>query len=92
MSVLHISPDSHVLVHAAAAAVLYLHVGAGTVGLLAGAAAFVFRKGSRLHRQAGKVFVIAMLVLGLLLYRLGHVGYGALRRRARSQVLAAPPP
>jgi len=66
VSVLHISPDSHVLVHAAAAAVLYLHVGAGTVGLLAGAAAFVFRKGSRLHRQAGNVFVIAMLVMSAI--------------------------
>jgi uncharacterized membrane protein len=63
MSVLHIAPDSHVLVHAAAAAVLYLHIGAGTVALLAGAAAFVFRKGSRLHRQAGNVFVVAMLVM-----------------------------
>lgn len=63
MSVLHIAPDSHVLVHAAAAVVLYLHIGAGTVGLLAGTAAFVFRKGSRLHRQAGNVFVIAMMIM-----------------------------
>jgi uncharacterized membrane protein len=62
MSVLHIFPHSHVPVHAAAAAVLYLlHTGAGTMGLLAGAAAFVFRKGSRRHRQAGDVFVVAML-------------------------------
>ena len=60
MSVLHITPDSHVLVHAAAAAVLYLHIGAGTVALLAGAAAFVFRKGSRLHRQSGNVFVVGV--------------------------------
>ena len=66
MSVLHIAPDSHVLVHAAAAAVLYLHIGAGTVGLLAGAAAFVFRKGSRGHRQAGNVFVVAMLVMSAI--------------------------
>lgn len=66
MSVLHISPDSHVLVHAAAAVVLYLHIGAGTVGLLAGAAALVFRKGSRLHRQAGNVFVVAMLVMSAI--------------------------
>ena len=61
MSILTIAPDSHPLVHFAAAVVLYLHIGAGTVGLLAGAAAFVFRKGSRMHRLAGKVFVIAML-------------------------------
>jgi hypothetical protein len=49
MSVLHICPDSRALVNAAAG-VLYLHIGAGTVGLLAGAADFVFRRGSRLHR------------------------------------------
>ena len=40
----------------------------------------------------GWLFLPALLILGLLLYWLGHVGYGALRRRARSQVLAAPPP
>lgn len=63
MSTLHISPDSPALVHAAAAALLYLHIGAGSVGLLSGAAAMVFRKGSRLHRLAGNVFVVAMLIM-----------------------------
>ena len=63
MTVLHISPDSSTLVHAAAAAVLYLHVGAGSVGLLSGAAALVFRKGSPLHRLAGKTFVVSMLIM-----------------------------
>jgi hypothetical protein len=48
VSVLHICPDSRVLVHAAAEA-LCLPIGAGTVGLLASADAFVFRKGPRLH-------------------------------------------
>ena len=52
MNGLHISPDRQVLFHAAAAAVLYLRVRAGTLGLLAGEAAFVHRKGSLLHRQA----------------------------------------
>ena len=66
MSVLHIAADSHPLVHAAAAAVLYLHIGAGTVGLLAGAAAFVFRKGSHGHRLAGNVFVVAMLLMSAI--------------------------
>ena len=40
-----------------------LHICAGTVGLLAGAAAMTFRKGSRPHGVAGNVFVIAMLSL-----------------------------
>jgi uncharacterized membrane protein len=40
-----------------------LHICAGTVGLLAGAAAMTFRKGSRRHGVAGNLFVIAMLSL-----------------------------
>lgn len=66
MSVLEVPADSHPLVHVAAAVVLYLHIGAGTLGLLAGAAAFAFRKGSRLHRLAGNVFVVAMLVMSAI--------------------------
>jgi uncharacterized membrane protein len=66
MTVLHINPESSALVHAAAAAVLYLHIGAGSVGLLSGAAAFVFRKGSPLHRLAGKVFVVAMMIMSVI--------------------------
>ncbi|PWF48974.1 DUF2306 domain-containing protein [Massilia glaciei] len=63
MPVLQIDPNSAPLVHAAAAALLYTHIGAGGVGLLAGAAAFVFRKGAALHRLAGKVFAVAMMVM-----------------------------
>lgn len=61
MAVLHINPESSPLVHAAAAAILYLHIGAGSAGLLSGAAAIVFRKGSHLHRLAGKIFVVSDL-------------------------------
>jgi len=63
MATLYISPESSPLVHAAAAAVLYLHIGAGSVGILSGAAAFVFRKGTPLHRLIGKIFVISMLIM-----------------------------
>ena len=63
MAILYVDPASSVLVHAAAAAVLYLHIGAGSVGLLAGTAAFVVRKGSDLHRLAGKIFVVAMMMM-----------------------------
>ncbi|MEJ6006140.1 hypothetical protein WG899_11320 [Paucibacter sp. AS339] len=63
MTVLYISPESSPLVHVAAAAVLYLHIGAGSVGILSGAAAFVFRKGTPLHRLIGKIFVISMLIM-----------------------------
>src|SRR5690349_11055920 len=42
---------------------LVLHISGGTLALLTGAAAMVFRKGSRPHRVAGKVFVISMLCM-----------------------------
>src|SRR5438094_3527723 len=41
--------------------VLVFHISAGTLGLVSGAAAMSFRKGSRRHRLAGNVFVISML-------------------------------
>jgi uncharacterized membrane protein len=66
MTVLYVDPASSALVHAAAAAILYLHIGAGSVGLLSGAAAMVVRKGSRLHRRAGQVFVVAMLLMSAI--------------------------
>ena len=43
--------------------ILVLHICGGLVGLLSGAAAMVFRKGSRLHSIAGQVFVISMLTM-----------------------------
>lgn len=66
MSVLEVPPDSHPLVHVAAAVVLYSHIGAGTVSLIAGAVAFAFRKGSHMHRLAGNIFVVAMLIMSAI--------------------------
>jgi uncharacterized membrane protein len=40
-----------------------LHIGGGTVGLFSGTVAALARKGSRLHRTAGKVFFVSMLVM-----------------------------
>lgn len=40
-----------------------LHVTAGTVGLLAGTVAVLAAKGARLHRVAGTVFFVSMLVM-----------------------------
>lgn len=45
-------------------AILVIHICAGTVGLVSGAVAITFRKGSRRHGIAGKVFVVSMLSLG----------------------------
>src|SRR3989442_15421898 len=43
---------------------MFVHISAGTISLFYGAAAMFSRKGSRRHRQTGKVFVISMLSLG----------------------------
>jgi hypothetical protein len=53
--------------------ILVLHICAGTVGLLSGTAAMFFRKGSRRHIQAGKVFVASMLIMALGATYLGIV-------------------
>ena len=50
-----------------------LHVGAGTLAMLAGALAKSFRKGSREHRRAGNVFVICMLTVSALGSYLGVI-------------------
>jgi uncharacterized membrane protein len=42
----------------------YAHISMGTMGLVSGAASMAFRKGSRLHRAAGNVFFVSMLILG----------------------------
>ncbi|MEO9804303.1 MAG: hypothetical protein ABJF04_13685 [Reichenbachiella sp.] len=42
---------------------LLIHISAGAIGLLSGAAALVFHKGSRLHGKAGNVFFLSMLVM-----------------------------
>jgi len=46
--------------------VLLVHIAGGTLGLLAGTAAMIFRKGSPRHALAGRIFVVAMLTMGSL--------------------------
>jgi hypothetical protein len=43
--------------------ILLVHISAGTLGLLSGTAAILFRKGSPRHARAGRVFVVAMLTM-----------------------------
>jgi hypothetical protein len=66
MNILEASPGSGIVAHVAAVALLYLHIGAGTVSLLVGTGALVAKKGSRWHRLAGKVFVISMLIMTVI--------------------------
>ena len=60
--ILEVSASSW-LVRGAAALVLVVHIGAAGIALLAGAAALWFRKGQRLHRIAGNVFFVSMLIM-----------------------------
>jgi uncharacterized membrane protein len=46
--------------------ILFGHICAGTFGLLSGTAAICFRKGSRRHVLAGRVFVASMLTMAVL--------------------------
>lgn len=43
---------------------LLIHISAAIIGILAGAMAMLFRKGSGWHAAAGNVFFIAMLLMG----------------------------
>jgi hypothetical protein len=47
-------------------AILILHIGAGTLGILSGTAAVSVAKGERLHRVFGTVFFLAMLTVATL--------------------------
>ncbi len=53
--------------------ILIIHICAGVVGVLSGAAAMSFRKGSRPHRVGGNLFFVAMLVMGSSAAYLGNV-------------------
>jgi hypothetical protein len=60
---LQISPDAPLVLHALAVIALVLHVGGGATGIASGWVAILARKGGRLHRVAGTVFFVAMLVM-----------------------------
>jgi len=59
---LHLSADAAFWARFGAAALLVVHIGGGSLGIISGAAALAFRKGSARHRAAGKVFFVSMLV------------------------------
>ena len=63
MTTLYVSPDAPALARYAADALLILHIGGGTAGMISGATALLARKGERVHRIAGNVFFVAMLIM-----------------------------
>jgi hypothetical protein len=65
--------------------ILIVHICGGTLGLASGAAALSFRKGSRRHALAGRVFVVCMMTmaagaipLAILKHQPGNIGGGIL--------------
>ncbi|MGQ8366945.1 DUF2306 domain-containing protein [Glaciecola sp. 1036] len=44
---------------------VFLHIFAGSIALLAGTISFLAKKGANTHRKAGKVFVISMVLMTL---------------------------
>src|SRR5579859_1245343 len=58
--------DSHILV--------FIHICAGTLGILSGFLAMFLRKGSQRHRQAGNVFSISMLTMSAAATYMSFVG------------------
>jgi uncharacterized membrane protein len=63
------SPALHALTLLAFA----LHIGGGSVGLVSGTVAVIARKGGRVHRKAGRVFVLSMVVMAVFGCYLGFV-------------------
>ena len=61
--ILHLDPQTSPVLGAAAAAMLYAHIGGAFVGLVSGAAALLVRKGRRPHRLLGDLFSVAMLTM-----------------------------
>lgn len=49
--------------YAAADALLAVHIGGGTVGIISGFVGLAARKGGKLHAQAGTVFLVSMLAM-----------------------------
>ena len=63
---LHVTAGSSWWLFAAANLILFLHVAGGTVGIISGAVALIARKGGRLHRVAGTVFLVSMLIMATI--------------------------
>lgn len=63
---LHVTAGNSWWLFAAANLILFLHVAAGTVGIISGAVALLSRKGGRLHRIAGTVFLVSMLIMATI--------------------------
>ena len=64
--ILHVTAGSSWWLFAAANLILFLHIAGGTVGIISGAVALLSRKGGRLHRGAGTIFLASMLIMAAI--------------------------
>jgi hypothetical protein len=65
-SIFHMAAGASPWVLAAVESALVLHIGGGSVGILSGYAAVSVRKGERLHRVFGTVFLLSMLTMAAM--------------------------
>ncbi len=56
--------------------VLQIHVVASALAMILGAVALLARKGGKLHRRSGQLFVFSMLTMGITASVLGNTGGG----------------
>lgn len=59
---LYVAPDAPLWARLGADFLLWAHIGGGAVGLAAGVVAIAARKGRKVHRTAGAVFLVSMAV------------------------------
>jgi len=64
--ILHVAAGGAWWLFTAANLILFLHIAGGTVGIISGAIALLARKGGRLHRAAGTVFLVSMLTMATI--------------------------
>lgn len=63
---LEVPADSHLFFHFSAYVLLYAHIGGGALGIVSGTVASLTRKGSQVHRSAGKLFLWSMFLCYLI--------------------------
>lgn len=61
--ILQVPPDAPLLVKIGADAILLSHIGGAAAGIVSGFIAIFARKGGRVHRAAGNIFFVAMLMM-----------------------------
>jgi len=65
-NILHVTAGSSWWLFAVANLILFLHIAGGTVGIISGAVALLSRKGERVHRIAGTIFFVSMLIMATI--------------------------